>query len=422
VPITPVGKQPVRVARSEDAGVILNRDQVNPVFYGRDANEATQSVASVLDPGASITTAAGGSEVWVVALTNNVDVDFIPNGGQWTPSVLNATVAGSVNILGTPSVNVANTPNVNASISGVANVNINSQSAALDVSAQTVNIDPANGFIPAGLIAQLANTGVTNISAGNLGVNVSGGIVNVTNYLSYDLVFTAFCNSQSTAGAPMTGQILLVWYADAGGTIPIYQERYYTWLGNSLANTTPVFGTGGMHGPYMAVFVSNPVGSVAYTMQQFVLWGTGRTAANNSEWRQAPPGQISSGGFSQMLRAGTQSAQGDDHFLATIITIPLAASSSFWQPLPLCPGLIWARMQTSVALNNNFVLCAAVNFTNGLIVAGGGCPGTLWNPGNTAATEFSSQVIAPRAPLFIVAKTTATPTTFSFAAFSQGVV
>lgn len=400
------------VAAGEGPCLIYNTDATNVLYLGDDNSiEAGDPLRTIALNGQASVNVTGEYDLYAICSNAPIAVSKLQGGIAITPGTISiigpvtATVTGSVSIIGTPTVTISGTPTV--SISGTPNVNITGQSISLDVSAQTVTINPAVGAIfSPGALAQIATLGTQSIASG---ASVSTAVLNVSTYLSYDFNILAFCGSQGTANAPLNFQVLVQWYADAAGTIPVFSERWFGWLGNSLGNAASMECTGPMHGPYMKVTIFNLQPSlVAYTLQSATFWGTQRTSSQ-SDWRQSVPGGMTTG----LSTIGAYGTPGDDNLLFEIDGSALGASQTLWQPFPLSTGLQFVRLRPSTILNKDFVISNfAANVNGGLGTGGTGTPGIVWDA-TTAAAEETTTYWTAHAPAWCIISTTASGCTLS---------
>lgn len=400
------------VAAGEGPCLIFNTDTTNTLWLGDENNiEAGDVLRTIALAPQSSVNVTGDYDLYGIASGAVISVIKLRGASSIAPGTISiignvqATVTGSVSITGTPAVTISGTPTV--SISGTPNVNITGQSVSLDVSAQTVTINPAVGAIfSPGALAQIATLATQSIAASG---SVSTAVLNVSTYLSYDFNILAFCGSQGTANAPLNFQVLVQWYADGAGTIPVFQERWFGWLGNSLGNAASLECSGPMHGPFMKVTIFNVQPSlVAYTLQSATFWGTQRTSSQ-SDWRQSVPGGMTTG----LSTIGAYGTPGDDNLLFEIDNSALGASQTLWQPFPLSTGLHFIRFRSSTVLNKDFVVSNfAANVNGGLGTGGTNTPGIVWDAGTAAAEETTTYWTA-HAPAWCIISTTASGATIS---------
>lgn len=196
----------------------------------------------------------------------------------------------------------------------------------------------------------------------------------------------------------MVSQVLLTWFADPLGTIPIWQERWWGWLGNSSANASPMLGAGAIRGPYMQVKVQNVSSTAAITISQVSLFGNGLPYVGESDWRQNVPAGITGSGFAQ---TSPGSSFGDDNILFDVVGLVPAVGVT-WQPLPLSAGPIYLRFSTSLAMAQSSSFAHAAALVNGIMASGVGAPGLLINGFSAASTEYEITCIAPHAPCYLI--------------------
>lgn len=386
---------------------VVNLDSVNTVYLSYNNPVAIGDPEHTL-PLSPSTAASFSGEQDVYATTDvgktanlgfGTDLQSLVPGSISILGNVNATVSGSVSITGTPSVTISGTPTVTINNASIAITS----AAPLDVSAATVNVNGVGGIFPPGSQAQLATTSNQTISSL---APYNTAVINVQNYLSYHIVVSSYCGSQGTAAAPLVGQIILTWYADAAGTIPIYSERWYGWLGNGSGAIAPIYGSGPMAGPYMKVTIGN-LSATNYTLSSLTLWGSGRTY-NSPRWRQNPPSAMTTGLSTIQSMPGSY---GDDNILFSLNNLNIGASQSLWQPLPLVTGRMFVLFQTSATLANNFALGQAGGLnplTSGNIVFGTAANGVLFNPASVASTGYTTEFVTPRAPCYVTLHTSTT--------------
>ncbi len=242
------------------------------------------------------------------------------------------------------------------------------------------------------------------------GTSFSTGIINAEGFQSYNIAVNAFTTPQNTVGAPLTLQALITWFEDPAGNFPIYSERWGGWIGNSLANTSPVYGRGSMAGPFFSVQIANtPSAAQNLTLTTLNIFGS-NASVGQSDWRQVPPLAINSGvGLFVPLPA----AFGDDCILLSVNGTTIGANMTVWQPLPLAPGPFYIHLRTGVPLQDPFVLGIGQGLVNGqLSSALTSSVAPLWNnPTSTGSDVYGppATIYAPRAPLYVIMHTTSTP-------------
>ena len=267
----------------------------------------------------------------------------------------------------------------------------------------------ATSFVPS-----FPPTLVYNLPASPTAVAAEGsfqtGIISTQGFQSYNISFLAYDDAQSTATAALTSQLLIQWYEDPAGQFPIYSERWYGWLGATLAGSSPMYGRGPQAGPYFSITIFNSGGVGNIQIESMNIWGSNAAIAQ-SDWRQVPPANIRSG---DSLVTPLPGAFGDDCILASWNNLNPGASMSLWQPLPLAPGPVWMRFQSNVALNNDFIVGFAATLQNGGIAFGTSALNVLVNVPNTPNAEFEAQFIAPRSPLYVAVRSTSTAPALEF--------
>lgn len=83
MPTFQVGTQPVQILSAGDTpGVIYNRSTTIQVFWGLTASNAARSEASILDLNATIAV-DGTQDIWVVAASGSVIVDYMPSANAY---------------------------------------------------------------------------------------------------------------------------------------------------------------------------------------------------------------------------------------------------------------------------------------------------------------------------------------------------
>lgn len=387
---------------------VINLDTVNTATLGFQSNiNPGSSTAIPLGPGASMS--FDGTQVVYGCASHSLSLLLVPGGTAYSPGTMNitgdviATVTGDVEVTNTPAVTISGTPTV--SIPGTVDI---STPSPINVSAATVDIAAAAGYIPSGAVAQLL--AITTQQTIALGGTYTTPIVSVGNvYTSYDLSYSAWCGSQATAGAALTLDCTITWYADAAGTIPLYWEDWYSWLGqNVITQAQPVFASGPMHGNYMSLTFTN-YGGTSIFLNPIYVWGTSRDIAYG-DWRQEVPTMSPGSGITTL----PLTSQGSSNVLCAL-GFSCSASTTYFLPLPLYSGSIWVRFQTTEPMATNLILVtAADSVISGGIQAGVQANNVLWNPTDTnsgtqtAGHEYSALLISPRSPSFIVCSTKST--------------
>ena len=408
--VSQVGKNPVAVCTPGDGpGVVYNRDAANPVFWGLTASQATAGDASILDAGAGIAV-DGSAPVYVASLGPVVAVDFIPGGSNRSSQNINITGGVIQATITNSSIDAVVSGNVG--ITGTAAVNITGQSLSLDVSAQTVKVNGVAGTFPAGSNASLvsvSNQAITNATPYNT------PIIDMLNYTAFNLWGYAYCTSQGTAGAPLTAQVIIQWWADALATQLLDFATGQVWLANGNGAGGNFFIKGPCHARYVTVTIADQSTVAGITLGQFQLYGTGRTLTENI-WHQVPPyGHMTAG----VTMIGGQTPE-DETMPGALVNYALPASATQWYPLALCNRRAFIQFETSVALAANACLCAAYSLENGEVVAGSGGPFNIWNPGNGAGVPVSAEIDLPTYPCYMVFHSTATASQVYLTATTRG--
>jgi hypothetical protein len=250
-----------------------------------------------------------------------------------------------------------------------------------------------------------------------ISVGAVSGPINVANYNSYDICAAAHCPNQANAGAPYTMVIRLAWYDTPTLNNLLGVDQWEIWVSNTqitvpIGQAGVVSGSGPMLGPWMTVQVTNPSATELSVIDLMAIAGNSRTVTA-SDWRQTPPVMASPISTLQAEPAALEPSGIYESIAASQINMALAASTEYWMPLPLFAGTFNIRWLISVALASTPILAHGARITYGGVVAGASNPGTMWNPGNTANTEETTTLIAPRVPMYIVFNTTATAPSIS---------
>ena len=378
---------------------IRNTDTANTLYVGNQSALNTDgSNSTPLKPGDSVSF-DGSVSIYGVTTGPSIIANIVPGGVSFSPGSM--AINGNVNATVSGNVNVTNTPNVNIT------------SGTVDIAAGTVDVIGTGGTFPPGANAQVDNA--TNITI-TPGSSQSGPVVNVSNYLGYNVNIQAYVGSQNVAGAALALSTVITWYADVLGTVPVYRETWESWLANSAGNVAPVNGAGQMHGPYMRVMFLNQGTVSNVTVVAYTMWGTQRLF-NRSDWRQSTPAGMNSG-VSTIVPL--PSVDGSDGILAGLFAFNMPANAAQWLPLPLMAGPVSMRFQTSQMLASSAVIATGAALLNGNITFGVGTPGTIWLIPNVAGQESTTEIIAPNSPLFLAVKSTASAPAISFAATSVG--
>jgi hypothetical protein len=396
-----------------------------------------------LPPGASISFDGTKDTYAYCPVANSSAVLYkLPSGTDYNPGTLaingnvNATVTGNVAVTNTPNVNVANTASVNVAntpavsisgtpavtISGTPTVDIGTVSGSIDIASVAGNVDVVGngGYINPGLYASALYDTTTHTIA--VSATYTTPVLNVQNYQSFSLSVEAYCPSQSNAGAPLVQQVQLQWYADAAATQLLETDTYWMWIGSSAATAanTPLVGGGPARGAYLTITFFNHSSIEPVDVILISVFGTGRATEKLRFTQPAPISGIASGITvlpSQNITQFNNTISGADGIIANESNnFNMAASNTYWLPFPLFEGQVSIRFATSTALANDLVVCTAEGLENSQVIAGSGCQGCIWNPGNVAGTDYTAVLNVGRAPLFAVMKATATAPTITLIA------
>jgi hypothetical protein len=244
--------------------------------------------------------------------------------------------------------------------------------------------------------------------------------VDVSGFSSYDLNMFGYAVSPGAVGSVVAYQVQLAWYDDLISGVPVFEEDWYAWAGRAApsAGSNTLAGCGPMHGRYMNVTIFVPIASTAGLVLQYVnIFGSFRTLPY-SDWRQngeaVDPqvnGLVLEAGGGLSFENILCSIQG-----ATITT----ASRVYFIPLGLYAGPVYYAMSLSIAAGAAPVIAAVGGTVGGQLIAGNGCPGTLYVNGNVANTQYSGQLILPRsACAFIIQVPAGGSETFSLFVAAQ---
>lgn len=374
MPITQIGKKPVRIAELNSTGIIYNRDSANPVFWGIDQNACTSADASILDPGAGIA-ADGSHEIWLVALVDAVAIDYIDGATVRSPTILNANVVGSVNISGTP------------------NVNILGQSTSLDVSAATVNVDGVAGAFPPGKLASIFQNTLGSVSAtANSSTALTGSPFDVSNYLSIILRMSQASNNSTATGAAICSMWLVQWLDASGNTIS--RDVFSHLLGTDYAVQVPVKGSK----VNISLVNVGTTGTITVAANNAVVWGDYRQlekpivlnyVANVlpvvTGWTVLAPSAPS---------GGVAGSQGVMQWIASFQSSGLVVSTQYMLPLTPWEGLVngWWTQSTN-ALAHDLTIVDLTFATQGNVGAGTAYQfGMIMNVSGAVSTNPSNPV------------------------------
>jgi hypothetical protein len=260
-------------------------------------------------------------------------------------------------------------------------------------------------------------SGGVALAAGGTYTPVS--LINVAQFASYDLnIFVFDNNGGGNVNDAVVVQAVLQWYDDLVSGIPVFEEDWWFYTGRVSAPSQTVAslaGSGPMHGQYMTVNINNNFGLNALTVQWFNLFGSARQLPY-SDWRQNA-GQVNPITNGITMQPGAL-GNGFDNILASADNTSVAANGSIWIPMCLYSGPVWYRFQTTLAPQNNTVICAAAFLSSGQIVFGTGNPTVLVNiPADTA--EHEGTFLAPRAPCYLAFHGNVAASSMSFTAMAQ---
>lgn len=408
-----------------DSAMLFNTSDSEPFFIGNNpALVPNYPNAIEIAPLGYLVIEAVDQPIYGVVVTGvQLTVAVLPGAVAFFTPQLNATITGPVAITGDVVATISGTPSVTvesgavtATISGTPSVAI---SGDITFDNTTINVVGDGGTFPVG--------GNSALVSGFAAVPVSTAypiqVGDCSEYTAFNLLAAAYCASQSTAGAPLTCLIELQWFADAGYTTQIDDDAGWIWVTNSsTVNLTNAYVKGPMQGRYLQILITNP-SSTEPLVCNYSFYGTGRSLTVSEWWQPAPVGGSMNSGVTMMLGAGVSPTDGSsDDILAATGATAVAASVTVWQPLPLkSPCLSSWNFVASVALSSFFALNMAAKLVNGQVSAGSPQPTTLWVPGNTAATNYTTQLALPHAPTYFVIHTTATPATVSVVAAASDV-
>jgi hypothetical protein len=240
-------------------------------------------------------------------------------------------------------------------------------------------------------------------------------VYSVQNFSSYSLAIKAYCSSQGTVNAPLIMPVQLNWFADAAGTFLLEIDTYWMWVANGQVSAfnSPLLGGGPAKGAYLSItFTSVSNVAIPIFIPQISILGNNRSQSANHFYQTVPT--IMSGILrlpsvnpAQLM---TNFPNGSDGILANEQSnATIAANGTNWLPMPLFSGQVSCRFTTSTPLANDFVMCTAAGLMNGQVQAGTAAQGVIWNPGNVAATEYTTILNLGNAPTYAVFKATATP-------------
>ena len=424
-----------------DAGqvLIINLDLENTVNLG----SSSTNLIFPLGPLASATLTA---PVYAAAATTPLLVGIAPGGSSYSPGSLTITgpvtaeITGPVTVEGTvdigSTVTAEITGTVDADVTGTVSISSGTVDATVtgtvDITSGTVTftnatIDVAGigGYILPGPTTVLINDSSTHTIPVSAGAGGAGDYItplqDVQNYQSFNLAVTAHCSSQATAGGPLVMPVTVTWYADSAGSFVVESDTYWMWLvSNSAASPNyQLRGGGPAKGAYMTVGLFNLSATATIAVTQITLIGAGR-AISQARFNQPAPYIDISSGVALLSTANEAEIQltgypdGSDGILCNeSANTNIVAGDAYWLPMPLYTGPVWCRFSTSVALANDFVLATAAPLLNGDLAPGASSQGVIWNPGNTAGTDYTTILQLGNAPAYAVFKGGATAPTIT---------
>lgn len=352
---------------------VRNTDSANQVWVGDVSNVSTDGSNSIpLDPGDSVSFDGSISIYAVTAAGIQVIVALIPGGMSFAP--------GQVDISGPVTAEISGPVTVegNVGITGTPNVNIQSQSASLDVSAATVDINGVGGFVLPGQLALLEKN-VANVVA-NAGITTTLGPFSVSNYSSVMFSANQVTPSSTAAGAAVCAIWQLLWSDGAGTLVGI--DTFSVIVGAACTINVPVKGAS----VQLALTNNGTVGTLTYFAGSVVLWG---------DYRQPQKNQVveyNAGGVAPTITGFTvlvpTSPVGISSWIASLNESTAAASTQFLLPLSLWAGSVigWYQ-QTGQALAHDATIVDLTYATQGNINPGTGYNfGILQNLPNTVQT------------------------------------
>lgn len=381
---------------------VINTDGTNTIWVGNQSNIMPAASGTMpLLPGSAITF-DGSVSVYAVAQPGIMVIAAItPGGASYSPGTITITGPVTATISGPIAVSSIAAPVSIASIAG---------SVAIGSVAGNVDIVPTNGYIPTGLQALVTSIAAgTNIPANNA---INSGIQSVATYNSFNLAVAVATTSQSTAGAAISCQVQLTWYADLAGTMPLATETFWIWATGAGASL-PAYISGPMQGPYMNVQLTNP-GGTAQTATLTNLFGNPQTAAATRAYQAAPASsQLSLPVSPHYVASGATS--GTDGILCSLINeTAMAASTIYWLPMPLQIGPIAVFEEfTTGGMTIAPTLCYLKGLLSGSVgVSAGNAAQVVFAGSSTSGTSAQAQnLLQPRSPLFWIMEPGATPPT-----------
>lgn len=396
------------VEAGEGPSLLFNNDAVNTVWLGdNNAIEAGDSLHTIALPPQSGVNVSGDVPLFGISSGGVIQVKKLPGGTSFS----NGTVA----ITGPVTATISGT--VTANLTGTNNVTIAGQTAALNVSAATVNISPAAGYVLPGQTANVISNTSTNTIAAN--TQQTFGIVDCGIYQSLDFKINAFSNSQATAGASICAILRINFYDDAGGTNPVYAEDVSFYLTNTSGGASPLFGRMPMAGRYIQLTIINLGTGASITVNNITVTGSFRTPVYSS-WRQLFPGTGNltiTGVILDQFRPTVANFSNDFGNINNIT--PGTGLRAYL--LPLFSGPVWFTwVVNTAALLNQPTLVDLSEVTSGNLAAGTGQVGWITTLPNVAGTAFQGMIQFPRSPCALVVNPAATSVIQASAVGQQG--
>lgn len=231
-------------------------------------------------------------------------------------------------------------------------------------------------------------------------------ILSVSSFASYNCIVRPHTPNVLNPGAPFCLNIQFNWYADAGGTVPLFIEQFDIWSGGA-GSGQDAYGRGPNGGPFLQITMSGANAASTIVLDQFLFFGNANNIST-TEWRQSSIGSgINQAGF--LLRSANDSVFEN---LTASFSLVLPVTSNIIIPFPLLPGEHWLRLATTSPLAQIPLIAHAKGLTNGTI-ATTNSPGEFWTCPVGGQTDFTPP-IAPRIPMYMVLATTATSPTVTF--------
>jgi hypothetical protein len=383
------------------------------IALGTTNNITPTSINSIiLIPGQSVTLPGGNLATWCVA-SAACSLLIVPGAANFAFSNLEITGPVTAEISGPVTVegNVGITGTVNTTVTGTVDVDVTGGSVTVTDVGGTVDVIGEGGYILTGQSTLIAT--LNDVTLGAPGAD-STAVIDGLTYNAYDLQLSCYCNgAQGTTGAPNVLQVIFYWYEDSAGDNLVYTEVGWIWVGNNASDEATLFISGPMHGRYFQIQFINQSTAIGVFIIQMFAYGTNRTL-QKSTWNQEisdglNPGSTLTQAFSSPLTNNGLLATGYDNVLLNVFGVTLAASTKYWQPLPLFVGEVSYYMQTNAAFSGSLEIGHAANLETGQINPGSGIdsPGILLNSNAlaTANAELTGTLYAPRAPLYIAFET-----------------